>query len=149
MTEEQLIDMVFVARNSTLSDKEFVKNWLELKTKSGSSDVPKEGILDSKTSDQIWDGIMLYGWDKKRFKKELEQPIKQIKMKERILVVYDYEHKEHHKMTTCWTNKEVEGVGMITQKRQRWKVISEHESEEIAMERVFSLNSNPMTKVKG
>lgn len=25
-----------------------------------------------KTTDQIWDGIMLYGWDKKRFEKEIK-----------------------------------------------------------------------------
>ena len=30
-------------------------------------------MTKEKTSDQIWSGIMLYGWNKKRFEKELKE----------------------------------------------------------------------------
>ena len=57
----------------------------------------------------------------------------------RFLVVYDNESKEHLKMETGWRDIEVEGVEY--EGGFRWRVVSEHKNEELALNEARELNN--------
>lgn len=57
----------------------------------------------------------------------------------RFLVVYDNESKKHLKMETVWSDTEVESVEF--ENGFRWRVISEHKNEELALNKARELNN--------
>lgn len=50
----------------------------------------------------------------------------------RFLVVYDNKDKKFYGMETVWSNEDVEGV-KIYEGGQRWKIYSEHNTKEEAL----------------
>ena len=57
----------------------------------------------------------------------------------RFLVVYDNEMKKHLKMETVWSDTEVESVEY--KGGFRWRVVSEHKNEELALNKAIELNN--------
>ena len=77
----------------------------------------KEAKKIVKTSNQIWDGIMLYGWDKKRFEKELkaltlttERDELKLKEKERNSIQFAKQVAENAYQKCCNERDELKGM---------------------------------------
>ena len=80
------------------------------------------------------------------FKKGVEWALKQVKNNgvlddviSRFLVVYDNESKKYLKMETVWSDTEVESVEY--ESGFRWRVVSEHKNEKLALNKAEELNN--------